>query len=177
MLELQDISLLPTADCQGFPPLYRVSLRLAQDERFVALMGPKKSGASDLIQAIRGGSAPHTGTILWQGADASLFRSSAPNRISFCSAQQFPDEDDSLQSYLSSVFVEFEEISAEAAGLRIERIEEVWICQTCQHSFDQSKDSSNGPQNCPWCGEKLALLDGVQEMLVEWIELQDNQET
>ncbi len=61
--------------------------------------------------------------------------------------------------------------------LEIERIEEVWICQTCQHSFDQSKDSSNGPQNCPWCGEKLALLDGVQEMLVEWIELQDNQES
>ncbi len=97
-------------------------------------MGPKTSGASDLIQAIRGRSAPHTGTILWQGADASLFRSSAPNRISFCSAQQFPDEDDSLQSYLSSVFVEFEEISEEAAGVRIAEVLDETGLSELQHT-------------------------------------------
>lgn len=59
--------------------------------------------------------------------------------------------------------------------LEIQRIEEIWVCPTCQQSFDQDKDTSQGPANCPWCGEKLELLDGVQEMIVEWIELQDNQ--
>ncbi|MCE2798489.1 MAG: hydrogenase maturation nickel metallochaperone HypA [Planctomycetaceae bacterium] len=61
--------------------------------------------------------------------------------------------------------------------LDIERIEEVWICKTCQQSFDQSKQSESDPQNCPWCGEKLELLDGLSEMSVEWIELLDQQGT
>lgn len=60
--------------------------------------------------------------------------------------------------------------------LEIERIEEIWICQTCQHSFDQkTHDSNDCSTDCPWCGEKLCLLDGVQEMRVEWIELEPSQ--
>lgn len=64
----------------------------------------------------------------------------------------------------------------EKLRLEIQRIEEIWVCQTCQQSFDQDKDSRRGTANCPWCGEKLQLLEGVQEMRVEWIELQENQE-
>jgi hydrogenase nickel insertion protein HypA len=61
--------------------------------------------------------------------------------------------------------------------LEIERIEEIWICNACQQSFDQGKQTGNGPENCPWCGDPLSLLDGVQEMRVEWIELHGKQET
>lgn len=134
MLELQDISLLPTADCQGFPSLYRVSLRLSQEERLIALMGPKKSGSSDLLRAISGVSAPFTGTILWQGTDASLFRSSHPTRISLCTTSQFPDEDDSVQNYLSSVFVESNHISEEAAGIRVSEILEETHLASLRHT-------------------------------------------
>jgi len=64
--------------------------------------------------------------------------------------------------------------------LEIQRIEEIWICQTCQHSFDQKTHDANessigSAMECPWCGDKLGLLDGVQEMSVEWIELEPSQ--
>lgn len=61
--------------------------------------------------------------------------------------------------------------------LEIERIEEIWICKTCQQSFDQSKQAQSDSQNCPYCGETLELLDGLGEMSVEWIELLDEQAT
>ena len=63
------------------------------------------------------------------------------------------------------------------ARLEVERIEEIWICETCQQSFDQSKGISDGVPNCPWCGQRLGLLDGLQEMRVEWIELQEESGT
>ena len=134
MLELQDISLLPTADCQGFPPLYRVSLRLAQEDRLVALMGSRKSGTLDLLQAIRGISAPSTGTILWQGNDASLFRSNTPNRISLCTSGQFPEEEDSLHSYLSSGFVECVDVSEETARSRVAEVLDETHLTALQHT-------------------------------------------
>jgi hydrogenase nickel incorporation protein HypA/HybF len=59
--------------------------------------------------------------------------------------------------------------------LDIDRIDEVWVCQSCQQSFDQNKQTTHGALNCPWCGDPLGLLDGVQEMRVEWIEIQDHQ--
>ena len=64
--------------------------------------------------------------------------------------------------------------------LQIERIEEIWICKSCQQSFDQSKQTQreltpSDSQICPYCGETLELLDGLGEMSVEWIELLDQQ--
>lgn len=61
-------------------------------------------------------------------------------------------------------------------SLEIERIEEVWICQACEQSFDQKSQQLEATlANCPWCGESLSLLDGIQEMRVEWIELESDQ--
>lgn len=59
--------------------------------------------------------------------------------------------------------------------LQIERIEEIWICKSCQQSFDPSKQTQSDSQICPYCGETLELLDGLGEMSVEWIELLDQQ--
>ena len=70
-----------------------------------------------------------------------------------------------------------DQTSFSTVRLEIERIEEIWICKTCQQSFDQSKQVQSDPRNCPYCGETLELLDGLGEMSVEWIELLDEQET
>jgi hydrogenase nickel insertion protein HypA len=59
--------------------------------------------------------------------------------------------------------------------LEIQRIDEVWICQTCQRSFGQYQETTHGPRSCPGCSGPLGLLDEVQEMRVEWIEIQDHQ--
>lgn len=59
--------------------------------------------------------------------------------------------------------------------LVIERLQEIWYCETCQ----QSPDSPKSPEVekleslspiCPWCDEPLRILDSVQEMSVDWIE-------
>jgi Zn finger protein HypA/HybF involved in hydrogenase expression len=59
--------------------------------------------------------------------------------------------------------------------LVIERLQEIWFCETCQQSPDSPKSSevekleSLSPI-CPWCDEPLRILDSVQEMSVDWIE-------
>jgi Zn finger protein HypA/HybF involved in hydrogenase expression len=59
--------------------------------------------------------------------------------------------------------------------LVIERLQEIWYCETCQQSPDSPKSSevekleSLSPI-CPWCDEPLRILDSVQEMSVDWIE-------
>jgi Zn finger protein HypA/HybF involved in hydrogenase expression len=59
--------------------------------------------------------------------------------------------------------------------LVIERLQEIWYCETCQ----QSPESPKSPEVekleslspiCPWCDEPLRILDSVQEMSVDWIE-------
>jgi|LakMenEpi03Aug12_release.lakeMendotaPanAssembly.Ray.scaffolds.fasta_scaffold15104_11 Zn finger protein HypA/HybF involved in hydrogenase expression len=59
--------------------------------------------------------------------------------------------------------------------LVIERLQEIWYCETCQQSPESPKSSevekleSLSPI-CPWCDEPLRILDSVQEMSVDWIE-------
>jgi Zn finger protein HypA/HybF involved in hydrogenase expression len=59
--------------------------------------------------------------------------------------------------------------------LVIERLQEIWYCETCQQSPDSPKSpavkklESLSPI-CPWCDEPLRILDSVQEMSVDWIE-------
>lgn len=81
MLELQDISLLPKADCNDFQPLHRISLRLAPNERCVAVFGSLKSGVHDILAAIAGQSPPYTGNILWNGAEITASRTQSPHRF------------------------------------------------------------------------------------------------
>jgi MoxR-like ATPase len=100
----------------------------------VALMGPKKNGALDLLKAIKGVSTPSTGTILWQGTDASQFRSMAPHRISLCTAELFPDEDDSLHNCLSSTFVEYGDVPEETAAIRVGEVLEETRLSALQHT-------------------------------------------
>lgn len=81
MLELQDISLLPKADCNDVQPLHRISLRFAPNERCVAVFGSLKSGAQDILAAVAGQSPPYTGNILWNGAEITASRTQSPNRF------------------------------------------------------------------------------------------------
>lgn len=59
--------------------------------------------------------------------------------------------------------------------LVIERLQEIWYCETCQQSPESPKNpaveklESLSPI-CPWCDEPLRILDSVQEMSVDWIE-------
>ena len=59
--------------------------------------------------------------------------------------------------------------------LVIERLQEIWYCETCQQSPESPKSpaveklESLSPI-CPWCDEPLRILDSVQEMSVDWIE-------
>lgn len=68
-----------------------------------------------------------------------------------------------------------------ATRLEIERLEEIWFCETCQQapplptkdSIDTSENSLQArqtPTQCPWCGDPLSILESVQDMSVEWIE-------
>ncbi len=59
--------------------------------------------------------------------------------------------------------------------LVIERLQEIWLCETCQQSPESPKSPAGNQLSaqspiCPWCDEALRILDSVQEMSVDWIE-------
>lgn len=75
-----------------------------------------------------------------------------------------------------------------ATRLEIERLEEIWFCETCQQAPPlPTKDSTDTAENslqarqtptqCPWCGDPLSILESVQDMSVEWIEFPAEPET
>lgn len=74
-----------------------------------------------------------------------------------------------------------ENTALHATLLEIERLEEIWFCETCQQAppfpaknsrdiSDNSTEITQAPTQCPWCGEPLSILESVQDMSVEWIE-------
>lgn len=74
-----------------------------------------------------------------------------------------------------------ENTALQTTRLEIERLEEIWFCETCQQapplptkdaitSSDDALQVTQAPTQCPWCGDPLSILDSVQDMSVEWIE-------
>jgi Zn finger protein HypA/HybF involved in hydrogenase expression len=53
--------------------------------------------------------------------------------------------------------------------LEIERLDEIWFCETCQQAPPMPNNSPPASL-CPWCNDPLSILESVQEMTVEWIE-------
>lgn len=74
-----------------------------------------------------------------------------------------------------------ENTALQTTRLEIERLEEIWFCETCQQApplptkdsitySDDALQVTQAPTQCPWCGDPLSILDSVQDMSVEWIE-------
>jgi MoxR-like ATPase len=102
MLELQDISLLPKADCRDFFPLHRVSLRLAPHERCVAVFGSHKNTAQDFLTAIAGKGPAYTGNILWKGTEIASGFTRHPHLVQLVDLARHPDSEGPVKAHLEA---------------------------------------------------------------------------
>ncbi|RFC43314.1 MAG: ATPase component [Verrucomicrobia bacterium] len=135
MLELQDISLLPKADCDGLPPLYRISLRLAPSERCIALWGAPDSGIDELLQAVAGTGRAYTGNILWKGLDVSANRKQAVGFVKPAHLAPPALPDTTVTTHLLAAAAEHS-ASKDAAAAMVERVlDEAHLTEFSDHKL------------------------------------------